>query len=146
MTWKAALTATAIIATSSFAEEAPEMIAKVSIVEIKETRMDNDDRRWIFVDLACEGCEAVPEGQCFDVIIRSPDGRQIRTHRSALAHGFTFTAFSDEVRVELVEHEGHVLGKRPSRKHRKDGCVAGPKLTFGKPMEFDLSNDPTAVR
>ena len=139
MTWKAALPATVLIAAATFAQEAPEPIATVSIVEIKEKRDSNDDDRlWISVDMACENCEAVPDDQCVDVIISSPDGPLLRQPRKALSPGFVFTGFSDAVRIELVEHEGHSLGSGPSRGHRDDGCVAGPELAFGEPMEFDL--------
>ncbi|MCY3934004.1 MAG: hypothetical protein OXH70_20050 [Acidobacteria bacterium] len=70
----------------TFAEEALGTTAKASIVEIKEERKD-DDRRWIPVDLACEGCEAVPEGQCFDVIDLhdGPQEHQQRPFRGSLS-------------------------------------------------------------
>ncbi|MDE2979092.1 MAG: hypothetical protein OXU63_16465 [Acidobacteriota bacterium] len=147
MILKTALPATVLMAAAASAQEAPEPVPTVSILKIEEERKEeerkeDDDRRWISVDLDCENCESVPEDQCFDVIIKSPEGLQLRTHRKALAHGFVFTAFSDAVRIELVEHEGHPLGKRPTRKHRRDGCVAGPELVFGEPLEFALQDGP----
>lgn len=138
-----------LVAAAAFAQEARAPTPRVSIVEVqKQIHLgDGDDRSGVSFALACENCEAVPKGQCFDVLMSWPTGLSARTHSKALSHSFELY-FRPEVgnplRVELAEHEGHPPGKRPSRRHRKDGCVAGPELDFGEPVELGLQpQEPT---
>ena len=149
MSWKTALSASVLIGAATFAQETHEPIARVSIIRVEERPGPDgsDDQLGISVRMACENCEAVPDDQCVDAIISWPDGRYLLRHpRKALSPDFVlFLPFGeDAVRIELAEHEGHSPGKPPSRTHRGDGCVAGPELTFGEPMVFDLRpREPT---
>lgn len=138
-----------LAAAAAFAQEARAPTPRVSIVEVQKRIHlgDGDDRSGVYFDLACENCEAVPENQCFDVLMSWHAGLSARTHRKALSHGFVLyppPEVGNPLRVELAEHEGHPPGKQPSGRHRKDGCVVGPELDFGEPVELGLQpREPT---
>ena len=138
-----------LVVAAALAQEAQAPTPRLSIVEVQKWIHlgDGDDRSGVNFVLACENCEAVPENQCFDVLISWPAGLSARAHRKVLLHGFSLYSrpeVGNPLRVELAELEGHRPGKRPSRRYRKDGCVAGPELDFGEPVELGLQpREPT---